>query len=178
MICSFLSAKATCLYKPCLTFLHHLTQLIILSLYTVPILTLDLLILSFNCIHLIRLIVNTTSLYLIIALLLLLYTQVFLRVQFLALFFSPCIIDSHSITHRSFSDDLQLLMSALPYQIPNGFPLCRHVSVISKINQQPTCLYLTTARQNSCLSPIKELTISISYLLHSMLEFLSNAAEI
>ena len=36
--------------------------------------------------------VHTTSLYLIIALLLLLYTQVFLRVQFLALYFSPCIL--------------------------------------------------------------------------------------
>ena len=37
----------------CLTFLQHLTQLIILSLYTVSILTLDLLILSFNGFHLI-----------------------------------------------------------------------------------------------------------------------------
>ena len=41
--------------------------------------------------HLICLIVHTTSLYLIIALLLLLYTQVFLGVQFLALYFSPCL---------------------------------------------------------------------------------------
>ena len=37
----------------CLTFLQHLIQLIILSLYTVYILTLDLLILSFNDFHLI-----------------------------------------------------------------------------------------------------------------------------
>ena len=37
----------------CLTFLQHLTQLIILSLYTVHILTLDLLILSANGFHLI-----------------------------------------------------------------------------------------------------------------------------
>ena len=35
---------------------------------------------------------TTTSLYLVIALLLLMYTQVFLRVQFLALCFSPCIL--------------------------------------------------------------------------------------
>ena len=35
----------------CLSFLQHLTQLIILSLYTVSILTLDLLMLSFNGFH-------------------------------------------------------------------------------------------------------------------------------
>ena len=52
--------------------------------------TLDLLILSCNGIHLIRLIVHTTSLYLIIVLLL--HTQVFLRVLFLALCFSPCML--------------------------------------------------------------------------------------
>ena len=92
MICSFLLTKATYLYYPCLTFLQHLIQLIILSLYTVYILTLDLLILSFNGFHLIWLIVHTTSLYVIIALILLLYTQVFLRVQFLTLCFSSCIL--------------------------------------------------------------------------------------
>ena len=70
MICYFLLTKVTYLYKPCLNFLQHLTQLIILSLYSVSILTLDLLILSFNGFHLIWLIVHTTSLYLIIALLL------------------------------------------------------------------------------------------------------------
>ena len=48
-----LLTKATYLYKPCLTFLQHLTQLIILSLYTVSILTFDLLILSSNGFHLI-----------------------------------------------------------------------------------------------------------------------------
>ena len=49
----------------------------------------------------------------------LLYTQVFLRVQFLALYFSPCILSlclplltSHSIIHHSFADDIQLHMSA------------------------------------------------------------------
>ena len=52
----------------------------------------DLLMLSFNGFHLIWLIVYTTSLYLIIVLILLLYTQVFLRVQFLDLCFSPCIL--------------------------------------------------------------------------------------
>ena len=88
MICSFLYSKATYLYKLFLTFHQHLTQMIILSLYTVSILTLDSLMLSFNGIHLIWQIVHTTSLYLIIILLLILCTQVFLRVQFLALFSS------------------------------------------------------------------------------------------
>ena len=92
MICSFLLAKATYLYYPCLTFLQHLTQLIIISLYTVFILTSDLLMLSFNGFLLIWLSEHTTSLYLIIVLLLLQYSQVSLRVQFLALFFSLCIL--------------------------------------------------------------------------------------
>ena len=60
---------------------------------------------------------------LIIALLLLLYTQVFLRLQFLALLFSPCILSlclpllTHTIIHHSFSDDFQLQMSAPPDRI-------------------------------------------------------------
>ena len=48
----------------------------------------------------------------------------FIRVQFLAFYFSPCIIkplsaiiDSHSIIHHSFADDLQLQMSAPPDRI-------------------------------------------------------------
>ena len=106
--------------KPCLTFLQHLIQLIILSLYTVYILTLDLLILSFNGFHLIRLIVHTTSLYLIIALLLLLYTQgSVLGPMLFTMYIKPlsAIIDSHSIIHHSFADDLQLQMSAPPDRI-------------------------------------------------------------
>ena len=64
-----------------------------------------------------------TSLYLIIVLLLLLYTQVLLRVQFLALFFSPCILSfclplsTHTIIQNSFADHLQLQLSAPPYEI-------------------------------------------------------------
>ena len=64
-------------------------------------------------------IVHSTSPYLIIVLLLLLYIKVFLRVQFLVLcFFSMhikpffAIIDSHSIIHHQFADDIQLQMSA------------------------------------------------------------------
>ena len=65
-------------------------------------------------------IVHTMSLYLIIVLLLLLYTQVFLRVQFLALCISLCILGlclpllTHTIIYHSFADDLQLQMSAPP----------------------------------------------------------------
>ena len=64
--------------------------------------------------------VHTTSHYIIIVLLLLLYTQVFLRVQFLALCLSPCILSlcqqllTHTIIQHSFADDLQLQMSAPP----------------------------------------------------------------
>ena len=85
--------------------------------------TLDLLIQSFNGYHLILLIVHTMSLYLIIVLLLLLYTQVFLGVQFLALYFSPCILTlclsslPHTIINHSFADDLQLQMSVPPDRI-------------------------------------------------------------
>ena len=62
-------------------------------LVTVDVTSLNtVLIQSFNGFHLIWLIVHTTSLYLIIALLVLLYTQVFPRVHFLALYFSPCIL--------------------------------------------------------------------------------------
>ena len=78
---------------------------------------------SFNGFHLILLIVHTTSLNVIIALILLLFTRVFLRVQFLALCFSPCILSlclpllTHTIIHNSFADDLQLQMSAPPDRI-------------------------------------------------------------
>ena len=47
----------------------------------------------------------------------------FLRVQFLALYFSPCILSlclpllTHTILHHSFADDLQLQMSAPPDRI-------------------------------------------------------------
>ena len=34
--------------------------------------------------------------------------------------------------------------------------------------QLRTCLYLMTTRQNSCLSPLKELSIAIPYLLQSL----------
>ena len=82
---------------------QHFTQLIILSLYTISMLTLDLLILSCNGFHLIWLIVHTTSHYLIIVLIF----SCTLRVQFLALCFSQCI----------FSLCLKLLTLTLSYTI-------------------------------------------------------------
>ena len=175
MICSFLLAKATYLYKTYLTFLQHLTQLIILSLYTVSILTLGLLMLFFNGFHLIRLIVRTTYLYLIIVLLLLLYIQVFLRVQFLALFFSPCIlIPCLPLLTHTLSYTAHLLMTynyicLLPLmEYLSYFPLCSHVLVMSKLGQLRTCSNLMKIRQNSRSLPLKELSISIAYLLQSL----------
>ena len=91
-------------------------------MYTVYILTLDLLMLSFNGFHLIWLIVHTTSLYLIIALLLLLYTQVFLRVQFLALCFSPCIL---SLCLPSLASIRRFLTSTATATLVSAFVLSR-----------------------------------------------------
>ena len=152
-----------------------LTQLITLSLYTVSILTLDLLMLSSNGFHLIWMIVHTTSLYLIIALLLLMYTQVFLRVQFLALFFSPCILSLrlplfiHTLSyiiHLLMTYNCRCLLPQIEYL--SYFTLCSHVYVMSKLWQLRTCLNLMTTRQNSCLSPLNELSISIASLLQSL----------
>ena len=78
------------------------------------------------------------------------------------------IIDSHSIIHHSFADDLQLQMSAPQIEYLSYFTLYCHVLVMSKIGQLRTCLNLMTARQNSCLSPLKDLSISIIYLLLSL----------
>ena len=94
-------------------------------MYTVSILTLDLLLLSFNGFHLIWLIVHTTSLYLIIVLILLLYTQVFLKLQLLALCFSPCILSlclpllTHTpsyIIHLLMTYNYRCLLPATKYQ--------------------------------------------------------------
>ena len=98
-----------------------MTQLVILSLYTVSILTLDLLILSFNDFYLIRLIVHTTTLYVNID-----FDSDFAPVHsgvphssvlgtiLFTMHIKPlsAIIESHTIIHRSFANDLQLQMSA------------------------------------------------------------------
>ena len=78
------------------------------------------------------------------------------------------IIDSHSIIHHSFADDLQLQMSAPPDRISELLHSMQ--SCISDVNlgQLRTCLNLMTARQKSCLSPLKDLNVSITYLLLSL----------
>ena len=84
--------------------------------------------------HLIWLIVHTMSLYLIIALPLLMYTQVFLRVQFLALCFSPCILSiclpllTHTpsyINHLLTTYNCRCLLPQIEYL--SYFTLCSHV---------------------------------------------------
>ena len=129
--------------------------------------------------HLIGLIVHTTSLYLIIVLLLLLYTQVFLSVQFLAPYFSPCILSlclpllTHTLSytiHFVLSYNYGYLLSQIEYL--SYFTLCSHVYVMSKLGRLRTFLNLMTTRQSSCLSPPKEVSISITYLLQSLLAIL------
>ena len=81
-------------------------------------------------------------------------------------------IDSHSIIHHSFADDLQLPMSAPPDKISELLHSMQ--SCISDVKAWATakCLNLMTIRQNSCLLPLKELSISITYLLKSLMEML------
>ena len=82
------------------------------------------------------------------------------------------IIDSHSIIHHSFADDLQLQMSAPPDRISELLHSMQ--SCISDVKAWATAnmLKLNATRHNSCLSPLKELSISIAYLLQSLLEML------
>ena len=87
------------------------------------------------------------------------------------------IIDSHCIMHHSFADDLQLQMSAPLMKYLSYFTLCSHVSVMSKIGQLRTCLNIMKTRQNSCLSPLRELSISINYILQSLLEMLKQSVK-
>ena len=180
MICSFLLAiSVNITVLALLDFSSAFAQLIILSLYTVSILPLDLLIQSFNGFLLIWLIVHTTSLYLMIVLLLLLYTHVFLSVQFLALFFSPCMLGlCLPLSTLTLSYTMHLLMTHnYRCQLPHHITLCSLYIYTSMFGQLRTCLNLMSTRQNSCLSPLRELSISITYLLQSlsaMLNFPSN----
>ena len=51
------------------------------------------------------------------------------------------IIDSHSIMHHSFAEDLQLQMSALPHRISELLhSMHSHAYAMSKLGQQRTCL--------------------------------------
>ena len=105
---------------------------------------------------------------------LLLHTQVFLRVQFMSLCFSRCILglcmplSTHTIIQHSFSDDLLLQISAPLIKYLSYFTLCSHVLVMPKLGQLQTCLNLMTTRHSSCLSPLTELCISIAYLFQSL----------
>ena len=78
------------------------------------------------------------------------------------------IIDSHSIIHHLFADDLQLQMFAPTDRISELLHSLQ--SCISDVKAWATAnmLKLMTTRQNSCLSPLKELGISIAYLLLSL----------
>ena len=73
------------------------------------------------------------------------------------------IIDSHSITRHSLADDhmTRYLLLLTTYQ--TYYTLSRHVRLISKLGQKPTCKNRMTIRQNSCLSPLQELRICIDY---------------
>ena len=90
----------------------------------------------------------------------------FLRVQFLALFFSPCILSlclpllTHTIIHHSFTDDLQLQMSAPPDRISellHSMQSC--ISVVKawatanmlKLNDSKTELMLVTTKRSKHL---------------------------
>ena len=144
MICSFLLTKATYMYKPCLTFLQHLTQLIIPSLYTISILTLDLLILSFNGFHLIR---HRTK-YIFLSNDCSVFAPVHSGVpkgsglgpMLFSMYIKPlsAIIDSHSIIHHLFADDLQPQMSAPHDKISKL--LHSKQSCISDVKAWATCL--------------------------------------
>ena len=50
-------------------------------------------------------------------------------------------------------------------EYPSYFTLISHAYVMSKLGQLRTCLNSMSTRQNSCLSPQRELSISIAYLL-------------
>ena len=88
------------------------------------------------------------------------------------------IIYSHSIIHHSFANDLPLQMSAPPDRISELLHSMQ--SCISDVKAWATAnmLKLNDSKQISCLSPLKDLSISITYLLLSllvMLKFPSNS---
>ena len=78
------------------------------------------------------------------------------------------IIDSHSITHHSFADDLQLQMSAPPDRISELLHFMQ--SCISDVKAWATVnmLKLNDNKTELMLVTSKELSISITYLLQSL----------
>ena len=76
----------------------------------------------------------------------------------------PAIIDSHSVMHHSFANDLQLQMSAPPDKIYEQLHSMQ--SYMSDVKAWATAnMLMLNDKMNSCLSPLKELSISIIYLL-------------
>ena len=100
-----------------------------------------------------------------IVLLLLLYTHVFLRVQFLALFFSPCMLGlCLPLSTLTLSYTIHLLMTYnYRCQLLHHFTLCSHVSVyiyirqclatanMFKLNDNKTELMLVTTKRTRYL---------------------------
>ena len=82
------------------------------------------------------------------------------------------VIDSHSIIHHSFADDLQLQMSALPDEISELLHSMQ--SCISDINAWATAnmLKLNENKTELMLVTSKKVSIFIAYLLQSLLEML------
>ena len=88
------------------------------------------------------------------------------------------IIVSHSIVHNSFAMTYKYRCLLPQIEYLSYFTLCSHAYVMSKLGQLRTCLNLMTTRQNSCLSPLIELSIYITYLRPSLwvtLKFPSNS---
>ena len=75
------------------------------------------------------------------------------------------IIYSHSITHHSFVDDIQVQMSATPDGISELLNSMRSCMRDVKLGQLLICLSLITTRQSSSLLPLIDRSISITYLL-------------
>ena len=96
------------------------------------------------------------------------------------MYIKPCLpLLTHTLSyiiHLLMTYNYRCLLPQIEYL--SYFTLCSHVLVMSKLGQLRTCLNLMTVRHSSCLSPLKELSISIAYLLPSlwvMLKFPSNS---
>ena len=99
----------------------------------------------------------------------------FLRLQFLALCFSPCILSlCQSLLTHTLSYTIHLLMTynnrcLLPLiEYLNYFTLCSHVYAMSKLGQLRTCLNLMTTRQNSLVSSTQLVTSKRNKHLHNL----------
>ena len=82
------------------------------------------------------------------------------------------IIDSHSMIHHSFADDLQLQMSATPDIISGLLHSMQSCMCDVKVWAIASMLRLSDTKTSPCLSPLRELSISIPYLLQSLSEVL------